>query len=153
MKKTGIYLLCIGTIIMGIFPLFCQEEKKETDKKIATEQKQQLPPPYNPRGRRDPFRNLIAGRDVGERPVVTGIAQMYIDDVNLIGIVKAKGKFTAIINGPQGFPYNIKVGQKFADGFVLSIEESRVVFRLTRERGIPLRKPKDIVKEIKPEER
>lgn len=153
MKKIGILLLCIGFITMSIFPLFCQEEKKETDKKITTEQTQQELPPYSPRGRRDPFRNLIAGRDVGEKPVVTGIAQMHINDVNLIGIVKAKGKYTAIINGPQGFPYNIKVGQKFADGFVLSIDEFKVVFRLTRERGIPLRKPRDIVKEIRPEER
>jgi len=153
MKKFGIVLLCIGFIAMGTSPLFSQEEKKETDKTISTESGQQTHPPYNPRGRRDPFRNLIAGRDVSEKPVVRGIAQMYINDVNLIGIVKARGEYTAIINGPQGFPYNIKVGQKFADGFVQSIEALKVIFRKTKERGIPLRRPRDIIKEIKPEER
>ncbi len=153
MKKIGIFLLCIGLIAIGTFPLFSQEEKKETDETVSTESVEQVHPPYNPRGRRDPFRNLIAGRDVSEKPIVRGIAQMYINDVSLIGIVKARGKYTAIVNGPQGFPYNIKVGQKFADGFVLSIEASMVVFRMTEERGIPLRRPKDIIKEIKPEER
>lgn len=152
MKKLWIGLLCIGFIIMSTYPLLSQEEKKEADKKITVDQTQTEHPPYNPKGRRDPFRNLIAGRDVGEKPVVRGISQMYINDVSLIGIVKARGKYTAIINGPQGFPYKIQVGQKFADGFVLSIEEFKITFRKTRERGIPLRHPRDIVKEIKAEE-
>ncbi len=152
MKKIWIGLLCIGFIIMGTSLLLSQEEQKEADKKITADQAQKVHPPYNPRGRRDPFRSLIAGRDVGEKPVVRGITQMYINDVSLIGIVKARGKYSAIINGPQGFPYKIQVGQKFADGFVLSIEEFKITFRKTRERGIPLRRPRDIVKEIKPEE-
>ena len=152
MKKIWIGLLCIGFIIMGTSPLVSQEEQKEADKKITADQTQKVYPPYSPRGRRDPFRNLIAGRDVGEKPVVRGITQMYINDVSLIGIVKARGKYTAIINGPQGFPYKMQVGQKLADGFVLSIEEFKITFRKTRERGIPLRKPRDIVKEIKAEE-
>jgi len=153
MRKITIYLLCACFITVGIFPLVAQEEQKEPDKTLTTDQEQKTYPPYSPRGRRDPFRNLIAGRDVDERPTVRGINQMYISDVSLIGIVKARGKYTAIINGPQGFPYNINVGQKFADGFVLSIEEFKVTFRKTHERGLPLSRPRDIVKEIKPEER
>ena len=82
-----------------------------------------------------------------------GVANMAIDDVVLIGITKVRGKLNAVINGPQGFPETIKTGDKFADGFVLSIHESKVVFRKTRERGVPLYKPKDVVKEINPEER
>jgi len=42
----------------------------------------------------------------------------------------------------------VKVGDKFTDGFVLSITESQVVLRKTHERGIPLIRPRDIVKEI-----
>jgi Tfp pilus assembly protein PilP len=78
---------------------------------------------------------------------------MSIDDTTLVGIVKTKQKLTAIVSGPQGFPYFIKAGDKFADGYVLSINDYQVVFRKTNERGIPLMRPKDIIKEINPEER
>ncbi len=49
---------------------------------------------------------------------------------------------------PQGFPMFAKVGDKFADGYVLSISETQVVLRKTHERGIPLMRPRDIIKEI-----
>jgi len=114
---------------------------------------QKTTPKYLRGQRRDPFRDLLGGRDVKEKPAVTGIPQMSIDDVVLIGIVKARGVYSAIINGPQGFPYSLKVGDQFRDGFVLSIKASQVVFRKTRDRGILLFKPKTIIKEIHPEER
>lgn len=153
MKKsvTVIILACFFTISAS--PLPSQEEKKTTSTTVEAQKQEEHLFSYNPRGRRDPFRNLLRGRDVKEKALVGGIPQMSIDDINLIGIVEAKGEYTAIINGPQGFPYFIKVGQIFADGFVLSIKEFQVVFRKTKERGIPLRRPTDIVKEIKPEER
>lgn len=153
MKKVWILLFLVSFLAVGTSPLLSQEEKKSTDTAVGPETQEEVHPPYDPRGRRDPFRNLLAGRDIKEKALVGGVPQMSIDDVNLIGIVEAKGIYTAIINGPQGFPYFIKVGQKFADGFVLSIKEFQVVFRKTEERGIPFPKPKDIVKEIKPEER
>ncbi len=84
---------------------------------------------------------------------VGGVPQLFIDDINLIGIVKNKGRLTAIINGPQGFPYFIKVGDKFSDGYVISITETQIVFRKVSDRGIPLMRPRDIVKEINPQER
>jgi len=110
-------------------------------------------PIYNPEGRRDPFRDLLAGRELKSKTGIRGPIDMSINDIILIGIVKAKNRFTAIINGPQGFPYYVKVGDKFADGFVLSITPNKVVFRKLKERGIPLMRPKDITKEINPEER
>jgi Tfp pilus assembly protein PilP len=153
MKNSVIILILVCLFAISASLLSFQEEKKTKPTALKAQKQEEHLPLYNPRGRRDPFRNLLRGRDVKEKALVGGISQMSIDDVNLIGIVEAKGIFTAIINGPQGFPYFIKVGQKFADGFVLSIKEFQVVFRKTEERGIPLRKPTDIVKEIKPEER
>jgi hypothetical protein len=40
-----------------------------------------------------------------------------------------------------------------ADGYVLSVKDDRITFRKTKEKGVPLIRPKDIVKEITPEER
>jgi Tfp pilus assembly protein PilP len=108
---------------------------------------------YVPGNRRDPFRDLLAGRDIPDKSAGTGIGQMSVAEVSLIGIVKHGERLTAIIQATHGFPYFIKAGDKFADGHVLSINIDRVVFRQTRERGIPLLRPKDIVKEINPEER
>lgn len=145
------------TLVFSLIILFSaqnllsqQEQEKETLPQLKFEAGKAI---YEPEGRRDPFRDLLAGRDLAEKTAITGTHQMSIDDTVLIGIVKARGEFTAIINGPQGFPYYIKAGDRFEDGFVLSIEENKVIFRKIKERGIPLMRPKDITKEINPQEK
>jgi len=161
MKKAITFFLLAGLLYLGTQPLLSQEKKKAVKKDVKKAVKKELPPeppkkprlPYDPEGRRDPFRDLLAGREVAETEAAEGLPQMSIDNINLIGIVKIEGKFIAIINSSKGFPFNIKVNDRLADGFVLSIEERRVVFRKTKERGITLIKPEDIVKEIKIEER
>ena len=154
MKKPIIFVVILS--LFGISTLFLaaqsgQEGKKEADK-VLEEVSQIKAPTYNPEGRRDPFKNLLAGKDVKPTPI-GGVPQLFIDEVNLIGIVKNRGRLTAIINGPQGFPYFIKVGDKISDGYVISITETQIVFRKVSDRGIPLMRPRDIVKEINPQER
>jgi len=109
---------------------------------------------YSSGGRRDPFKDLFQGETVrGEKKVITGLADLAVDDVVLMGIIKAGGKIEAIISLPQGFPLTLRVGDKLADGYVLSIEETQVVFRKTRDaQGLPLLKPRDVVKDIIAEE-
>lgn len=153
MKKKVIILLVVNIFCFSALILTAQE----VDISAAQETELQVTPPrgptYDPGGRRDPFRDLLAGQEALEKGKTGGISQLDIEDVILVGIVQHKGKLTALINDSQGFPYTIKTGDNFQDGFVLNVNESRVVFRKTKERGIPLIKPKDIVKEIKLEER
>ncbi len=113
------------------------------------------PPPaiYDPAGRRDPFKNLLAGKDLSERRVITGLSDLLIDEITIIGVVKAGGRFEAVIGLNSGFPITAHEGDRFADGYVLSIQDNEIVLRKTKERGVPLLKPKDIVKEITSEER
>ncbi len=146
MKKAAfIILLIIG--LTGLAPLLAQE----TAAAPPPESKQTVAPPpaftYNPEGRRDPFKNLLARGTQPPSPA-TGEPQVFIDDLILSGIVKNKDGYTAMIGISQGFPMFVKVGYKFTDGFVLSISETQVVLRKTHERGIPLMMPRDIVKEI-----
>jgi Tfp pilus assembly protein PilP len=152
MKHTAIVLVCLGFVLGGGVLLFSQEEKKlperETLLDLPTDQTT-----YDASGRRDPFKNLLGGKELKEKTTIGGAPQLYIDDINLIGIVKYKKRFTAVLSGPQGFPYYFEVGDKLSDGFILSIADTQVIFRKTNERGIPLTKPKDIIKEINPEER
>jgi len=149
MRMTALCALLLGGLLAGALP--AQEQTAATEIETL-----KIPPArstYDPAGRRDPFKNLLAGKDVKDKNAPGGIPQLSIDDTTLVGIVKAKEKLTAIVSGPQGFPFFVKAGDRFADGYVLSINESQVVFRKTNERGIPLMRPKDIIKEIVPEER
>jgi Tfp pilus assembly protein PilP len=154
MKKTIVFLVAWGFFCGESALLIPQEKTRVADpeKEIFSDFQSNLPT-YDPAGRRDPFKNLLAGKEIKEKTPGGGALQLSIDDINLIGIVKYKKKFTAILSGPQGFPYYFEVGDKLADGFILAINEGQVVFRKINERGIPLTKPKDIVKEITLEER
>ncbi|MBN2205966.1 MAG: hypothetical protein JW742_01055 [Candidatus Aminicenantes bacterium] len=111
------------------------------------------PPLYSPSGRRDPFKDLLAGKEFKERAGAGEISELAIDDMVLKGIVKHRGKLTAILGGPQGFPLFVQTGTRFTDGYILSLTETQIVFRKVSERGMPLMRPKDIVKEIVAEER
>ena len=154
MRRVLILCLVLGSLA-GV-TLAAQDEKAEPAAPQVVSVVENLPASsfsYDPEGRRDPFKNLMAGRDVKEKPGAGGLAQLSIGDMTLVGIVKSKGRLTAIVSGPQGFPHFVKTGDRFADGYVLDIQETQAVFRVTTEKGIPLMRPKDIVKEINPEER
>ena len=145
MKKAAFVILFLSLTIL--VPLLAQETAAAPPPKAA---QTVAPPPgftYNPEGRRDPFKDLLTGRELREK-TATGEPQVFIDDLILFGIVKNKKTYTAMIGMPQGFPMFVNVGDKFTDGYVLSITESQVVLRKTHERGIPLIRPRDIIKEI-----
>ncbi len=129
-----------------------QAQKPAAEKEVTPELKVQTPFTYDPAGRRDPFKDLLGGRELKEASA-NGEPQVSVEDLILMGIVKGPKGYTAILGTAQGFPFFVHVGDKFSDGYILSIEPERVVFRKTREKGIPLMRPRDVIKEINPEER
>jgi hypothetical protein len=145
MRKAAILL--IGISLAGLVPLVAQETAAEPPVQTAPTLSVQTGFTYNPEGRRDPFKDLLGGRDLKEKSAI-GENQIFIDDLVLFGIVKNQNVYTALIGMPQGFPMFAKVGDKFADGYVLSITATQVVLRKTHERGIPLMRPRDVIKEI-----
>jgi Tfp pilus assembly protein PilP len=145
MRKAAILL--IGILLAGLAPLPAQETAAEPPRETAPKLSVQTGFTYSPDGRRDPFKDLLGGRDLKEKSAL-GENQMFIDDLVLFGIVKNKNVYTALIGMPQGFPMFAKAGDKFADGYVLSITDTQVVLRKTHDRGIPLIRPRDVVKEI-----
>jgi len=93
---------------------------------------------------RDAFKDLLGRRAVSA-------AAIPLEDIKLVGIVKAKAKLSAIVIDPQGFPFFIKVGDKLLDGYVLAVNETVVVLRRTHRIGVPVQRPSDIVLEIREE--
>jgi len=153
--KNNKIILIIGILVFITLPLIAQEEKEAEQQEVVEEL--EIPSRqtvrYDPGDRRDPFRDLMAGRDVSDQGVPQGVNQMQISDIVLIGIIKIRGTYSALINDPQGFPYKIKVGDTFADGYVMAVNDSQVIFEKTMERGLKLPRPRQVIKEIKIEER
>ena len=155
MKKTTLFtILCVCLLSALLSPAFGQEKTGgETAKQSSIDQIERETFTYNPAGRRDPFRDLLAGSEAEEQSGTKAISEMSIDNIILIGILKIENNLIGIIRGPQGFPYRINEGDQFNDGFVLTIKERQIIFRKTKNRGVPLSRPIDITKEINPQER
>jgi Tfp pilus assembly protein PilP len=85
---------------------------------------------YKPAGRRDPFWDLLMGKSVKiKREEKEGIAGLLIDELELEGILFKKGEFIALFKGPDGKPYDVKVGDSVYDGEIIKIDINTVVFK------------------------
>ena len=153
--KNNKIIIILGILVFILLPLVAQQEEQTEKQEVVEELEIPLRQTvrYNPGDRRDPFRDLMAGREVTDQGVPQGVNQMQISDIVLIGIIKIRGTYSALINDPQGFPYKIKVGDIFADGYVMAVNDSQVIFEKTMERGLKLPRPRQVIKEIKIEER
>lgn len=149
MKSAKALLLAAVLLWLAGPPVFAQAAAQETKK---------TPPrpafSYDAGGRRDPFKDLFGGKTLKEKKAVGGLADLIIDDVQIMGIIKSKNGLEALIGLTDGFPLSLREGDKLADGFVLSIKESQIIFRKTLDgKGLPLAKARDIIKDITQEER
>jgi Tfp pilus assembly protein PilP len=145
-------MIVLAAVLLGLAgpPLFPQAAAQEPKKAPAASPAFS----YDSGGRRDPFKDLFGGKTLREKKAIGGLSDLFIEDIMLMGIVKSRDVIEAIIGLTDGFPLTIREGDRLADGFVLSIKESQVVFRKTLDgKGIPLAKPREIIKEIMQEER
>jgi Tfp pilus assembly protein PilP len=140
--------LVAGVLLLAVLAAPGRGQQKAGEPKPGT-----APFSYSSGGRRDPFKDLMGGQDIKEKRIIAGFADLLLEEIRILGIIRVKDKRVAIVSLPEGFPATVHEGDRFADGYVLSIEDGQVVLRKTRERGVPLMKPRDIVKEITPEER
>lgn len=84
---------------------------------------------YKPKGRRDPFWNLLQGKKQPKREEREGIAGMLIEELELEGILFKNGTYIALFKGPDGKPYDVRVGDSVYDGEVIKIDNNSVVFK------------------------
>jgi Tfp pilus assembly protein PilP len=111
---------------------------------------------YLPRGRRDPFWDLLgnakAGKDAKGREAIPGIAGLLIEEIELEGIIYIGGKYYASMRGPDSRPYLVTIGENVYDGEVVKIDSHSVVFKKILTIAIGGAKERLIAKRLNPEE-
>ena len=87
---------------------------------------------YDPAGRRDPFRSLLAGFEEDDGAIKArppGLAGMLIEELTVEGIIQTETGILAFVQGRDKFSYIIRPGTKLYNGEVKEISQSRVVFK------------------------
>ncbi len=108
---------------------------------------------YKPAGRRDPFWDLLRGKSVRiKREEKEGIAGLLIDELELEGILLRKGEYIALFKGPDGKPYDVKVGANVYDGEVIKIDLNYVVFKRLLTIALGGTRERMVTKRLIPEE-
>jgi Tfp pilus assembly protein PilP len=76
-----------------------QEEKQVMEKEISEIMPKKTRPTYSRAGRRDPFLDLLAQQEAVPGTGREGEPQVSVENIKVVGIVKARGQFTAIVTG------------------------------------------------------
>ena len=107
-----------------------QEPEKEAESKHSTLGIRE-PVSYSSGGRRDPFVALPGGQEVefGQAPLPN------VERLTIVGILRGTDGYRALVQDTDQNGYVLRAGDQVLYGYVASIEEQRVVFRLN-ERGL-----------------
>ncbi|HET7220223.1 MAG TPA: pilus assembly protein PilP [Vicinamibacterales bacterium] len=109
---------------------------------------------YDPKGRRDPFISLLGRGDESKpqeaRPA--GIAGVLIGEVSVKGVLRDRGGYMAMIQGPDKKTHTVRVGDKLLDGSVKSITQEQVVFSQDVNDPLSLVKQREVAKPVRPAE-
>ena len=108
---------------------------------------------YDPGGRRDPFRSLLAARDRlefrGPRP--DGIPGLLIDEIDITGIfVTPGGPVAQVASADQEKSYLLRVGDQLYDGDVISISANEAVFKQIVDDPTALKPFREVSKKLNP---
>ena len=107
---------------------------------------------YDPAGRRDPFRSLLAGFEEPEegpekvRP--PGLPGMLVEELRLEGIIETPSGILAFVLGRDNVSYIIRPGTKLYNGEVAEIQPKKVVFRQNVNDPKRLKPYDEVVREI-----
>jgi hypothetical protein len=108
---------------------------------------------YDPRGRRDPFRNLFDLTRVGpgsKRP--RGVAGMLVAEVDLVGMVKDGETNIAMLMGSDKKGYFLQSGDEVFDGRIVAVDPrlGTVTFRQKVDDPRSIKGYRDVVKRLVP---
>jgi Tfp pilus assembly protein PilP len=106
---------------------------------------------YEPRGRRDPFVNLLG---TGDEPRLSsrrgeGAAGWTVSEISVRGIVESRGTFVGLVQGPDNKTFVMHAGDRFLDGTIKTITPQGLV--IVQEVSDPLSpvKQREIRKQLR----
>lgn len=160
--KIKLFIFCLLFVAFLAFPQEKQKKnKKDTGPKtvavaetVDAEADEEVVEEYvyKPRGRRDPFWDLLRGKGGKlKKEVKEGIAGLEIEQLELEGIVFRSGKYIALFKGPDSKPYDVLVGTNVYDGEIIEIDANRVVFKKILTMALGGTKERTVVKWLNPE--
>ncbi len=107
---------------------------------------------YDPAGRRDPFRSLLAGFEEDDEGIVKvrppGLPGMLVDELRVEGIIDTPSGILAFVQGRDNLSYIIRPGTKLYDGEVKEVLPDRVVFKRQVNDPKQQRPYEEVVKEL-----
>lgn len=111
---------------------------------------------YDPEGRRDPFRSIIASSGKSKKMVMSlpPLQRLSLSELRLIGIVWGGFGFGAIVQTPDGKGYTLRKGTRVGinSGIVRRITQEEVVIRETATDIFGETKTSTIVMKLHPQE-
>jgi Tfp pilus assembly protein PilP len=109
---------------------------------------------YNPMGRRDPFMSLLRPATASNeaRTRVDGLAGTLIAEAALRGIIKNIDGLIAFFQVSDGKSYWARIGQRFYDGEITSIDMGTVTFRQEVTDPLSPVRTKEVKKTLNPSE-
>jgi Tfp pilus assembly protein PilP len=111
-----------------------------------------VPPPnfeYSPEGRRDPFLSLAERGSDAVNPNIKrgeGAAGMTTSEMTVRGIVQTRGRWVAMVSGPDGKVYTVREGDKLADGVIRAVTATAVVILQEVNDPLSLEKQREVRK-------
>jgi Tfp pilus assembly protein PilP len=108
---------------------------------------------YDPGGRRDPFKSLLAAQERTEQkgPRPAGIPGLLIDELTLTGIFKTgKGWVAQVQASNKDKSHLLRVGDQLFDGDVVSISANEVVFKQIVSDPTALKPFREVSKRLNP---
>jgi len=106
---------------------------------------------YEPRGRRDPFVNLLG---TGNEPRLSsrrgeGPAGWTVSEISVRGIVQSRDTLVALVQGPDNKTFVVHAGDRFLDGTIKTITPQGLV--IVQEVSEPLSpvKQREIRKQLR----
>lgn len=152
-------MACAGVILAVALPAFAQQPPAAGAKTEPPPpaKKSDLPAPpanfeYTAEGRRDPFVSLINRGDEGKAKDgaagkrADGVPGMLTAEMNVRGIMQARGAYVAMVAGSDGKVYTVRAGDKLADGVIRTVTANAVVILQEVHDPLSLEKQREVRK-------
>ena len=130
-RRTTCVIGLLGVLALaGGRPVRAEEVPSQPPAETAKAVEPPMDLPYDPAGRRDPFRPPRASTAHGGEPR-TPLQRYEIGQLRLVAIIYDTGQPRAVVEDDQGLGYIVKVGTPIGpnDGEVRAIERGRVLVR------------------------